>query len=114
MGDGSNIDPWIPTIPLHKPFRPRQNLTAIKHVVYLIDESSKTWKEKTIRYIFSEHIVNEILKSKISASHHEDSIKWMGERIGVLTTKSAYNFFQFQKCAHGKISKEMGTPYGLA
>nr|XP_051228987.1 uncharacterized protein LOC127346758 [Lolium perenne] len=92
IGDGTNIriwrDNWIPR-GNHKVIGKASN-QRLKWVSDLINQTTKTWDEPTIRSLFFPPDAEEILKINLPSSNARDTIAWAHESNGIFTVRSAY------------------------
>jgi hypothetical protein len=85
IGDGTNIriwrDNWIPR-GNHKVIGKASN-QRLKWVSDLINQTTKTWDEPTIRSLFFPPDAEEILKINLPSSNARDTIAWAHESNGI-------------------------------
>lgn len=111
VSTGENVDvwrdPWIPTIHMCKPpMGPKPQGCRVVTVSDLIDPETRTWKVDTLNATFPTWVVEEIMRIRLSRHPQEDYLRWMGEKNGVFSVKSAYNYLQEQAYEKRKNKKQ--------
>ncbi|XP_062021002.1 uncharacterized protein LOC133737477 [Rosa rugosa] len=113
VGTGELIDVWkdnwIPECPRYLVQKPPH--TTISMVAELIDEETQSWKEHVVQATFLPEVADKILSIPLSRSASADRYRWMPEKNGKYTVKSAYWIARQQVMGEFLTSTSSGNPY---